>query len=91
MRKIALLLLAAVSFAALAQMPDRGTWMAGGDDSGSGLPSNGFPWIVAAIWVGGIIIAALLPKRAQAVALPIAQLWPLAFVVFESIAWVVRR
>lgn len=90
MKRIALLLLAAVSFAALAQMPDRGTWMAGGDDSGSGLPSNGFPWIVAAIWVGGIIIAALLPKRAQAVALPIAQLWPLFFVVLATVKLLLR-
>lgn len=82
---------ALTSAAAWAQMPDRGSWMAGGDDSGSGLPSGGFPWIVAGIWVAGIAIASFLPARAKTVALPLAQGWPLLFIVFEAIAWFLRR
>lgn len=91
MRTLAFLFGLLLSFVTWAQMPDRGGWMAGGDDSSSGLPSGGFPWIVAAVWVGGILFASLLPARGKAIALPIAQLWPLAFVLFEAIAWLLRR
>lgn len=91
MRTLAFLFGLMLSALTWAQMPDRGTWMAGGDDSGGGLPSGGFPWIVAGIWLAGIVIASFLPKRAKAVALPIAQLWPLAFIAFEAIAWMLRR
>lgn len=90
MRTLAFLFGVLLSFVTWAQMPDRGTWMAGGDDSGGGLPAGGFPWIVAGIWLAGIVIASFLPKRAKAVALPIAQLWPLLVVAFVTVKWALR-
>lgn len=90
MKRIALILAALASAAAWAQMPDRGSWMAGGDDSGSGLPSGGFPWIVAGIWVAGIAIASFLPARAKMYALPIAQGWPLLFILLAGVKLLFR-
>lgn len=91
MKRTALLLASALfSALALAQMPDRGTWMAGGDDGGSGLPSGGFPWIVAGIWLAGIVVASFLPARAKTYALPVAQGWPLLFIVLATVKLMLR-
>lgn len=63
MKRIALLLLAAVSFAALAQMPDRAGWMAGGDDSGSGLPGGGWDWYIAGFVLALLVVSFFVPEK----------------------------
>ncbi|KRC36238.1 hypothetical protein [Acidovorax sp. Root219] len=59
----AAIIAALTSAAAWAQLPDRGSWMAGGDDGGSGLPGGGFSWFVVGYFVVFAVLAYLVPRR----------------------------
>lgn len=64
------------SAAAWAQMPDRGSWMAGGDDGGSGLPGGGWDWQIAAVFLVFGALGYVLPKPYHHVAWGLFWTWP---------------
>lgn len=63
MRTLAFLFGVLMSAVVWAQMPDRGSWMAGGDDGGSGLPSGGWDWYLVGIVCALVVVSFFLPEK----------------------------
>lgn len=63
MRTLAFIFGVLLSFVTWAQMPDRGTWMAGGDDGGSGLPGGGWDWYILGFVCAMVVISFIIPRK----------------------------
>lgn len=85
-RPLATIIVALASAAAWAQMPDRGGWMAGGDDGGSGLPGGGWHWPTAVVFGVLAALGFALPKPYHHFAWGLFWTWP--FLLWGGIwAW----
>lgn len=60
---LALVLASIVSLAAWAQMPHRESWMAGGDDGGSSLPTGSDGWFLLGCVLAYFAIMWVIPER----------------------------